>query len=585
MIISFLLDVMLLLLLLAVTSAVLLGWGSLAWSILGLEQPTRLSALTVWLGFCSVLLTLEIVHLIVRIDWIISCGTCVVGFLGLRRLRPGVLLEASQDFSRWVNGRPYVVLLIFAVLCFWCLRAMETPIAFDAGLYHFSSIRWLNEEPLVPGLGNLHWRLALNQSYFGFIALMNIAPYWNKGYAAAGLLLLVLTAITVFQVMAKQPTVSRYLFCSLFFIYLNQLAGSLANPSPDIAVSVIELVIFLYLYESILFQNSEIKHNQWNIPALGFLSLTLVTVKLSGIAFAGASLIIVGYIALKVQLPNRIILLKMISLGVLFSLVHIGRNVMLSGAPLFPSSFAGIWSLPWALPSAIVESESALIFAWARDPTSANILLNSLGQTTWLKQWIEQLPRVSLWAFTLSTIFSCLNIFYLIKGWINNYSTRLFLLYFPILSALLFWFFTAPDLRFLGAVSVLYMALTGSLLLENIKNQIKNRGYDTRLHILGGHLARVGPPIGSALLVIMLIRWAVIQPLSFKGWQSVPVHPTKVVITDFGLKVNVPKTGTQCWGAPLPCTMVVYGSLKTTKWASSSAYFGIFENRYMFSIK
>jgi hypothetical protein len=76
---------------------------------------------------------------------------------------------------------------------------MEAPGSYDSGLYHFGSIKWLNEAPLIPGLANVHMRFGFNQSYFGFLALSNLAPYWNKGYAAGGLFILLLTALTIFQ--------------------------------------------------------------------------------------------------------------------------------------------------------------------------------------------------------------------------------------------------------------------------------------------------------------------------------------------------------------------------------------------------
>ena len=126
---------------------------------------------------------------------------------------------------------------------------MQTPIAYDSGLYHFGSIRWLNEEAIVPGLGNLHWRLALNQSYFGFLALLNIAPYWNKGYAAGGLFLLVLAAFTLFERLCRSQSVIGGVQAGLFLFYFFQIAGGLANPSPDFAVIIVQVVIYLNLLD------------------------------------------------------------------------------------------------------------------------------------------------------------------------------------------------------------------------------------------------------------------------------------------------------------------------------------------------
>jgi hypothetical protein len=207
------LDLLVLLLVLASTSIVLHGCGNLTWRLLGIQQPSYPSVLTVWLGFCVVVASLEAVHLFVPIDWKVTVAVALIGALGQRlrakfaRLKessPPTEVEPAIGLSSLVVNAiktyPLLSIVGLSVIVSWCLLAMQPPSMFDSGLYHFGSIRWLNEYAIVPGLGNLHWRLALNQSYFGFLALLNIAPYWGHGYAAGGLFLLVLTAFTLLEV-------------------------------------------------------------------------------------------------------------------------------------------------------------------------------------------------------------------------------------------------------------------------------------------------------------------------------------------------------------------------------------------------
>ena len=58
----------------------------------------------------------------------------------------------------------------------WASKAMEPSLHYDVGLYYLPTIKWLNEEPIIPGLVKLHSRLAFNQSIFGFAELLNFAP-------------------------------------------------------------------------------------------------------------------------------------------------------------------------------------------------------------------------------------------------------------------------------------------------------------------------------------------------------------------------------------------------------------------------
>jgi hypothetical protein len=454
---------------------------------------------------------------------------------------------------------------------------------FDSGLYHFSSIRWLNEEPLVPGLANLHWRLALNQSYFGFIALLNIAPYWNKGYAAAGILLLALTTATLFQVTARSPVVWRYVLVGLFFVYLNQLAGAVANPSPDFVVALLELVVFLYLYELIAQQSHGNEQSQWHIAVLVFLATALVTVKLSGVAFAGASIILVFYYARKAWSHNHLIIFKSLGLVTVLMAIHHGRSILLSGAPFFPSSLGGIWSLPWALPQGIAEFEAALIYSWARAPGILSPVAHHWGELTWMQGWMSQLPLSWRVIFLLALVCFCANTYLFIRC--VNAQKRLcfYPLYLPILSAFAFWFMTAPDIRFLGSVNVLFLALSVSLLAAQIYSKlIKANTQPVPLRTI---VMRIIPLAAAVMLLFILLRWAVIQPLSLAGWQPLPHSTTNFFTAALGLKVNVPADGAQCWDAPLPCASVVYGSLHKVDWVASGRFFGIADHRYILTLK
>ena len=77
-------DLVVLLLVLGVTALVLLGWGHFTWRLLAIEQPSRPTVLTAWLGFCLVVACLEIIHLFVPIDWKVTLTVSLIGLLGQR---------------------------------------------------------------------------------------------------------------------------------------------------------------------------------------------------------------------------------------------------------------------------------------------------------------------------------------------------------------------------------------------------------------------------------------------------------------------------------------------------------------------
>lgn len=560
-------DLLGLLLMLGATTFVLLGWGNLAWRFLSVEQPQRQSVVTVWLGFCIVVALVEIIHLAVPIDWVVTIAVAVIGVVG-GALRSKVVtppgLSTSGGFKcivELMKRYPLPITLGLIVIVCWCLLAMQAPSMFDSGLYHFGSIRWLNEYAIVPGLGNLHWRLALNQSYFGFLALLNLAPYWGYGYAAGGLFLLVLTALTVIEVSIKQSMLWRWIFGGLLFSYLCLLSGQIANPLPDTAIALLQIAIFVLLYysfaaatQTVPLVNASPLHIQ---IVLVLLCVTIVTTKLSSVGFAAASFAIVCvavYRAMPSKLPY-LVLVKLVGLVGIFTVIHIGRSYLLSGAPFFPSPFGGIWSLTWAVPFGVANNESQLIYAWAKKP-GISLVSDVPAGFGWIGPWLAALPQTMKYLFAASSI---LLLFTLILRRIKAIgdAKNTWLMGIPIATSLVFWFFTAPDPRFLGAMVVLYFAWTLYLFSHSAANLV-NR-YGVSLIASGRTTVHV---VVVAGMVVLFARWSLSGISTLQGWGSLPTAHRELRENPLGYKAFVPTAGTLCWDSELPCTFMLDDGLE-----------------------
>ena len=232
--------------------------------------------LTIWVGFCIVLSVTEFLHFFVAIDW--QVGTAL-GFLGListvqavRRMKFSLMNVVADQ----IRSQPIIWLLLAVLVILSCLRTLEIPSTYDAGLYHFGSIRWVNEYPIVPGIGNLHWRLALNQSYFSFLALLNFFPIWGRGYATGSLFLIALTVMTVANIAAYQSKIWRLIFLGILLPYVYLLSLGAANPSPDTAVALIEIVLFVYIF--VLFSKNPLASAKPAQLAVGILFLCIAII-------------------------------------------------------------------------------------------------------------------------------------------------------------------------------------------------------------------------------------------------------------------------------------------------------------------
>ena len=156
------------------------------------EKPFYL----IWLGWAITLFLLQTLNLFFPINLFSSIPFLLLGtILAIVFFENEIRKQKAFTFSRI-----YLVLLVLTTI--WiAVLSMSSPTIFDDGLYHFNSIRWLNEYPIVLGLGNLHSRLAFNQSFFAYAAYLNLYPLFNHGYNLANsFLLLVLLAECLWHV-------------------------------------------------------------------------------------------------------------------------------------------------------------------------------------------------------------------------------------------------------------------------------------------------------------------------------------------------------------------------------------------------
>jgi len=563
---------------LCITAIALLGWGRLILKLIGFEQCPRPDTVTVWLGFGIVLGVIDFLHLFFPVDWKMSVCLGLIGLLGCNvgselNDRTMIAFVRTQLRKYW-----FFAIAGGLILVLWCLRAMGVPNNFDSGLYHFQTIRWLNEYPLVPGLGNLHWRFALNQSYFNFLALLNIDPYWGKGYAAGGLFLLLLSVLTLLEFAQKQTKTWCWIFGGAIFMYFGYVASGIANPAPDGVIGLVQITVFLLLFKLLDSANQysveDSSQRQRDITTLLLLCLTMTTIKLTGALFALACIVIVLWKNRNVfrQYPKKWLILSGILL--LLMVVHFGRGYLLSGFPLFPGLILAAHDLPWSLPTELVKFESDLIKSWARMPGTLS-LERTLSSWAWVPVWFKAM------SFGTFTLLGCALVLMVIGSalvFVNKMrSTKgnLFLLYLPLYATLIFWFVTAPDPRFLGSILVLCIALSGWFWVTFSQSILKDYG----IKLTNGKLLS---RLGCIVCCLVALKLSGLSSISLSGWKNIPTQDVEVKQTLTGLEILVPNAGGQCWNEALPCASIFNQNLAKQKniLFPGLSQFGLMNNFY-----
>lgn len=528
----------------------------------------------IWSGWACSLLVFQSIHFFLPIH-VYSVGPVLLlgaGFSLAFLLRNGAspcgLLHFTGPQSKYVGVAIIIGLLMTG--SWLASRAMLPPNIYDSGLYHLNVIRWTNEFPLVPGLGNLHGRLAFNSSFFTYVAALNLYPFFGNGRSIANSFLILLTVGTLFELLSPcliQPRLllqaspmkwATPLLCIPVITYWALSSGGVMSPSPDLTSSLLQVTLFVIFVGSVA---RFLKDRTVPFPEsliLCLLAATAITIKLSSVAFCGTIIVfaVLGILsgaqrplshAVRFLLPPVVVL-------IVFCL----RGFVLSGAPLYPSAI-GYIDTEWSVPLQQVTDVRNWVYSWARQPKVH--WEEVLGSWAWFEPWFQRVAGQTtdvVYPLAVSLVCGILALVpcrhlereqflrqYLLSGIIP----------IPILAALVFWFLTAPDPRFANASFMLLAVSAIVLLLSKVQP----------------NLGKIGMVAVICLLFIIgnlnLLHWAyshrwIIKPISMDGWHPVKRVPMDVKVTTSGLHVYVPISGDQCWDAPLPCTPYFNESLR-----------------------
>ncbi len=140
-------------------------------------------------------------------------------------------LRAAIDRLRDVSRQPVVWLFGLVVL----LYTNYQPTNVDRGMYHLSSIRWYERYQAVPGLGNLHGRLAFNSSFFVTSAAFGFTDVVGQTLVAVnGFMFLLFGVYVIRRVRAGglKPELLA-LHIALMGLVLYYLIRQVSSPTPD----------------------------------------------------------------------------------------------------------------------------------------------------------------------------------------------------------------------------------------------------------------------------------------------------------------------------------------------------------------
>lgn len=561
-----------------IIGAAYLGWGKalilVTKKCIEENECTPIS-FQIWAGWSISLVAIQFIHFFYPINFFSFGIVLAIGLILSITYFDKEVFKKNLHFSTGALSKCFfriILVLVITVIIVFCIiaRSMLPPRHYDSGLYHFNAIRWANEYPLIPGLGNLHGRLAFNSSFFSYVAGLNLYPFFCNGRSIANSFLTILTILTLLELllpMLREPILvlespplewATPFFCFPYIVYWSLSSDGINSPSPDLSCSLIQVIIFIIFNRLV----SKFVKNRILIKSevfiLSILSATVLTVKLSNIAFCITAVAFIFFLAFFCKntcgfhdmalfvLPSAFILI-----------VFFCRGIILSGAPIYPSTL-GYLDLEWSVPLCKILDERDLVYGWARLP--GENYKNALVSWDWFGPWIKRLIGSTTEISFPLLLFFVLIILMLIpirdkKKPVLSYPFIYNAMLIPIIISFLFWFFTAPDPRFANACFVL-LSVSGIVLFWS-KFQLYCPSDKLILSI----------SVMFFVTNIHLLRWFFVHFHFFDEIFLNGSHEIKKVgldqkFTSTGLQIYVPVIGDQCWDAPLPCTPYFNDSLR-----------------------
>jgi hypothetical protein len=379
-----------------------------------------------------------------------------VGAVGLLLTRRPELPKIKRPFA-WLP-----LILLGLTLLVILENATHRPNNPDTNLYHAQAIRWIETYPVVPGLGNLHGRLAFNSAWLVVNALFSFSFLGTQSFHLLGSFIFLMAGLVFWQgwvaLAAGRWTVSAALKAFFLPISISLLGAEISSPGTDLPAS---LLIWLV---TILYVEWTETEQTYQVPLILLLTAFAITIKLSAVPLAFLALIPLSAVWLTGQKRRA---LALVACGVVVVLPFLARNLVLSGYLLYPFPALDWFSFDWKVPLERVQAEQQAVISWGR--AAANSA--SAPFSTWFPVWFSEQNlkrRLLLW-LTFSTPLAALAF---------RFSPRkLWLGWLALLAGVCFWFVSAPDYRFgyglLAATLGLALALVFSWLLNRFSGWMK----------------------------------------------------------------------------------------------------------------
>lgn len=390
-------------------------------------------------------------------------GIVILAVYGYRWFRSGGGIRSlRQEFSkkRVERWRWVAFAICFLLTLLWDIRE---PFQYDTGLYHAQAIHWIEEYAVVPGLGNLHMRLAYNSAFMCLQALFSLVWLLEQSlHTLNGFFCLAALAYVCFtvRIWGKGSLQGSDLLKCVMLIFVVQKRYDISSSGTDIWAML--LILYIFVKWSEYMESKETDGSLYGYLVL--VGVYAVTVKLS--AASTVALVCYPLYWLIKEKKWRSVFAHAAG-GFLILLPWLIRNVILSGFLIYPFGALDLFRPDWKMDKAVLEKDSLEIKMYARGtPRTADY---ETAFTGWISKWFLRQSAADRVLILLGAVCVLVILYLLWKKRKEKCLPESALLGAALLN-IVFWLLTAPAMRYGGAYIYILIAVTlGSIGVWRLK--------------------------------------------------------------------------------------------------------------------
>lgn len=338
----------------------------------------------------------------------------------------------------WYEWILFVVFIVFVMF----LTSLY-PKQYDNYLYQAQMLRYYEEYGVVKGMGNISTRLGFNNSIYALMALYSLKGIYGFSLHTVNSAFCVFFGIFAIHSICRIGKTKAYVSTGLaaaVLAYVFYNAELLNCIGTDLSANMMGLMIMLLFVR-------ELEKSEKDSFTYGLIALYIVyavTVKVS-MGMLGILVLFPAFMMIKKKEWKRIGVF--IPAGLLILIPWLIRNVLISGWLIYPLPSLDLFDVKWKIPYESAVYEQILIIGWGRLRT-ARAAEMAFGE--WFPLWFQALPlryRLLMYVNVLVFVHEILQSVYAVIK--NKWEIfRFGLLKITLIASLVYWLFSAPDVRF-----------------------------------------------------------------------------------------------------------------------------------------